>query len=338
MAAVAELGSLGNMTRRMIPQQIKNWWAAIPLMIAFSVNAQSDWVDKSPHKPGFMAVNGVRLHYLDWGGKGDSLLFLHGIGDTPHSYDELAPKFTNQFRVLGLTRRGHGESEVPDGGYDTATRVEDIRQFLDALKIRRAILAGHSAAGGELTMFGGVHPDRTIKLVYFDAVFFINRDAQVEMPPEANPTQADVESLDSIRRWEKRMNNSWSEAWEATLRVHFSSDGKPLAIPGRSRMFELMAAGEAQTDFKRIKSPVLAFTVVGPSSNTLNYLKTLPEPRRKAMDDFQTALSEVKGKEIERFRKELPDARVVAFTNADHHCFIDREADVLREMRKFLVK
>ena len=82
---------------------------------------------------------GVRLHYLDWGGAGETLLFLHGMGDTAHIYDELAPKFTNQFRVLGLTRRGHGESEIPETGYDTATLVEDIRQFLDARNIQRAL-------------------------------------------------------------------------------------------------------------------------------------------------------------------------------------------------------
>jgi pimeloyl-ACP methyl ester carboxylesterase len=320
-------------------QQSKIWWLLVVLMCLHDSDAQSDWTDKSPHKNGFITANHVKLHYLDWGGKGETLLFLHGLGDTAHIFDVLAPRFTNEFRVVGLTRRGHGESDVPDGDYDTATRVEDIRQFLDALKIRRAILAGHSVAGGELTMFGGVHPDRTIKLVYFDAVSFIYEGERLaEMPPELKPTQADIESLDSIRRWQKRMNNRWSEAWEATLRVHFSTDGKPLAIPGRSRMFELWPAGEAKTDFKRIKSPILAFAVVGPSSNTLNYVKTLPESRRKAVDDFQTALNEAKGKELDRFRNEIPGARVVAFTNVDHHCFIDREDEVLREMRTFLAK
>src|SRR5437762_6057399 len=142
----------------MIGRQIKIWWAAIPLMIALSVNAQSDLPDKSPHKIGFVTVNAVKLHYLDWGGAGETLLFLHGMGDTAHRYDDFAPKFTNQFRVLGLTRRGHGESEIPETGYDTATLVEDIRQFLDALKIRRVVLAGHSFAGDELTRFAVVQP------------------------------------------------------------------------------------------------------------------------------------------------------------------------------------
>ena len=58
--------ALGITTHGMIAQQIKNWWAAIPLMIALSVNAQSDLPDKSPHKTGFITVNKVKLHYLDW--------------------------------------------------------------------------------------------------------------------------------------------------------------------------------------------------------------------------------------------------------------------------------
>ena len=130
------------------------------------------------------------------------MLFLHGFGDTAHVYDVLAPKFTNQFRVLALTRRGHGESEKPESGYDTANRVEDIRQFLDALKIRRAVLAGHSAAGHELTRFGSVHPDRTIKLVYLDAVYITGARLELvgRMPPEF------VESLGS--------SHHGSEAWE----------------------------------------------------------------------------------------------------------------------------
>jgi len=111
----------------MIARQTKLWWVLVALVFSQHSNAQSDSTDKLLNKNGFITVNGVRLHYLDWGGKGKTMLLLHGIGDTPHGFDDFAPRFTNQFRVLGLTRRGHGESEVPDSGYDTATRVEDIR-------------------------------------------------------------------------------------------------------------------------------------------------------------------------------------------------------------------
>jgi non-heme chloroperoxidase len=128
------------------------------------------WTDRSPHKVGFITVNGVRLHYLDWGGSGGTLLFLTGMGNTAHIYDALAPKFTDRFRVLGLTRRGFGESEKPETGYDTATLVEDILQFLDGMKIQRVSFVGHSLAGDELTMFATKYPQRVEKLVYLDAV------------------------------------------------------------------------------------------------------------------------------------------------------------------------
>ena len=90
----------------MITQHAKLWWVFVSLSFALPTHAQSDGTDKSPHKAGFITVNGVKLNYLDWGGKGDTLLFLHGMGDTAYRYDDFAPRFTNQFRVLGLTRRG----------------------------------------------------------------------------------------------------------------------------------------------------------------------------------------------------------------------------------------
>ena len=182
------------------------------MILALSVCAQSEWTDKSPHQSRFIIVNGVKLHYLDWGGKGDALLFLHGMGDSAHVYDELAPKFTNQFRVLALTRRGHGQSEIPETGYDTATLIEDIRQFLDSQKIERAVLAGHSFAGDELTRFAAVHPDRVLKLIYFDSAYDHSKVPEsLRFKPlhgggvENLPTKEESESPDGVRRWISRI-------------------------------------------------------------------------------------------------------------------------------------
>jgi pimeloyl-ACP methyl ester carboxylesterase len=74
---------------------------------------------------------------------------------------------------------------LPETGYDTATLVEDIRQFLDALKIQRVILVGHSIAGDELTRFAVLHPDRVIKLVYLDAAYDRTRMPEQAVPPQS---------------------------------------------------------------------------------------------------------------------------------------------------------
>jgi hypothetical protein len=56
------------------------------LAIASNLHAQgtssisASWTDKSPHKEGFVTVNGVKLHFPDWGGTGEVLLFLDGWG------------------------------------------------------------------------------------------------------------------------------------------------------------------------------------------------------------------------------------------------------------------
>ena len=170
----------------------------ILLILAMPVAPQSGNMqeDKSPHRSGFATVNGIKLHYLDWGGKGEALLFITGMGDNAHVFDEMAPKFTDRFRVMALTRRGYGESDKPETGYDIPTRAEDIRHFLDIMKIKRVNLVGHSLGGDELTQFASVYPSRTLKLVYLDAAYdrsdlaaIVAKDPLTIKPPE-NKIQA----------------------------------------------------------------------------------------------------------------------------------------------------
>ena len=114
---------------------------------------------------GFVNVNGVELHYLAWGFKGVALLFLTSLGGTAADFQPLAVRFTDRFHVLGLTRRGQGESAKPDTANDTSQLVADIQIFLDPRNVRFATLVGYSMAGNELTEFASLYPRRFMKLV-----------------------------------------------------------------------------------------------------------------------------------------------------------------------------
>lgn len=145
----------------------------------------------------FVTVNGVRLHYVDWGGTGEPLLFLTPLGGhLLEQFGALAPRFTDRFRVLGLTRRGQSPSEAPASGYDVDTLVADLVGFLDAMGIRRVNIAGHSIAGSEMTRLAGRHADRVSTLVYLDAAVdykhlaAIASEAGLESPP--HPTLAAI--------------------------------------------------------------------------------------------------------------------------------------------------
>lgn len=56
---------------------------------------------------------GVFVEVLDWEGKGEPLVLLAGLGNKAHMFDDVAYQFTDRFRVLGITRRGFGDSSKP---------------------------------------------------------------------------------------------------------------------------------------------------------------------------------------------------------------------------------
>ena len=57
-------------------------------------------------------------------------------------FAELAPHLTDRFRVLALTRRGHGLTDRVRSGHVLADAAEDARRLLDPLGIERAHMVG----------------------------------------------------------------------------------------------------------------------------------------------------------------------------------------------------
>lgn len=131
------------------------------------------WHDPSPHKIQFVTVDkDVKLEVLDWGGTGRPIVLLAGLGDTAHMFDNFAPKLTSEYHVYGITRRGFGASSAPtpDATNYSADRLgDDVLAVMDALKIDRPVLVGHSLGGEELTSVANWHPERVAGLVYLDA-------------------------------------------------------------------------------------------------------------------------------------------------------------------------
>jgi pimeloyl-ACP methyl ester carboxylesterase len=120
----------------------------------------------SPHQTQFVSVEpGVQLEVLDWGGNGRPMVFLAGYL-TAHVYDEIAPKLTNIAHVYGITRRGLGASSKPRSGYTARESAEDVLRVLDALKLEKPVLAGHSFGGQDLHVIGAKYPERIAGLVY----------------------------------------------------------------------------------------------------------------------------------------------------------------------------
>jgi non-heme chloroperoxidase len=288
------------------------------------------WTDTSPHKSGFVQANGVKLHYLDWGGQGKTLLFLAGLGHNAHIFDDLAPDFTDRFHVLAMTRRGFGESDCPTTGYDVGTRVADLLGFLDALRIKQVILAGHSIAGDELTAFAAAHPERVENLIYFDALDPVTdpRAQEIRDGKEPEAPQLPKEALVS---WDALFDHLYrwlsipppSRALEASMRSAFlvHPDGS-LERRTPENVYRAMMKGYAfaALDYTRIKQPTLSLNS-DPSTTT--------DPEQ------QKSVAAIMSSFIARIEKSGPQIQVERIAGSGHYLFIDHEDEVARKMKLF---
>src|SRR5580704_16087389 len=124
------------------------------LLATGSAQDLTSWSDSSKHRVQFVTLeDSVQLEVLDWGGAGQPLMLLAGSGNTAHVFDGFAEKLTDLYHVYGITRRGYGASGRPTFGFTAQRLAEDVLRVLDSLHLGKAVLAGHSLGGHELTAF-----------------------------------------------------------------------------------------------------------------------------------------------------------------------------------------
>ena len=85
--------------------------------------------------------------YLDTGGTGSALIFLHGTGCEASDWEPVIERLPPSVRCVALDFRGHGKSAVPTAPFALADLAEDALRLADLLGIEEFVLAGHSLGG-----------------------------------------------------------------------------------------------------------------------------------------------------------------------------------------------
>lgn len=124
------------------------------------------WLGGVEHKT--LQIPGFEIAYLD-GGSGEPLVMVHGIGADKDNWAQIAPFLRGTGRLIAPDLPGFGESSKPvDADYSIAAQAERLGQFLDALKLPRAHLAGNSMGGAIVLAFAKLHPERVQSLWLLD--------------------------------------------------------------------------------------------------------------------------------------------------------------------------
>jgi non-heme chloroperoxidase len=296
--------------------------------------------DTSPHKTIVVTVApDVHLEVLDWGGNGEPMVLLTGLGDNAHVYDQFAYQFSDHFHVIGITRRGFGRSSQPANGYDLDTRARDDIAVLDSLHIGQAVMVAHSVAGTELDQLAVVYPRRVKKLVYLDALD-IGSGGWATLPQPPPAPDATAADLASVQRFAAALARE--DGYRKTLAaicnmIRTDSSGRVVGAVTPPEISNKIRAGLQPAEYGRIQAPALGiFNRITPHFRTPYYWALAPAQQAEFNRSI-AMLSTWVGGAIQRFRAEVKDSRVVTLQDTNHYVYVVDEALVVREMRKFLL-
>ncbi len=220
-------------------------------------------------------VGGLDLHYLDWGTVGrPPLVCLHGITQTAHSWDEVAPALARTHHVRALDQRGHGDSSwAADGDYRIATQNRDVEAFVGSVVAAPTVLVALSMGGLVGMTLAARVPDLVRALVVVDVAPEVKREgvenirsfvaatdelesfeAFVERAHAFNPRRSVDNIRDRLRHNLKQLpNGRWTWKYDPMLR-------------NPSRLGESL--GDLWQEIEKIRCPVLV--VRGGESDVLD--------------------------------------------------------------------
>lgn len=183
-------------------------------LFAQSTQVPSSEKPASTYQEKSIRLNGIDLHYLDFGGKGTPLIFLqsfHGDAKEWVDYDFVgfAPSFVNTNRVFSITRRGWGKSaESEVWNLDVAVNGEDLVAFMDAVGLQKAVFLGRIPGNMDMTWLAEHHPERVAGLIYLgmpDIPLRDNTDPDIKALEKAFSTMACDLGPDSSRKTTMRV-------------------------------------------------------------------------------------------------------------------------------------
>ena len=322
------------------------------LAAALSVRAQpAAWIDPSPHAVKFVRVDDdVRREVLDWGGSGQPIVLLAGLGDPAHVFDDFAPMLAKQYRVIGVTRRGHGRSSAPPSGYGFERLAEDVVHVIDSAGIAKPVIVGHSFAGEEMHVLGARDSNKVAGLVYVDAAFNRGDDSDNEaydavartlpVAPRAGP--GDLSSYAALASFLTKSQGFAGP--EAYLRARWvgNADGTVARMWAPDMAIRQAMTKEMQAAYKpykpeRIRVPALAIYAEPASPADLTrpwYPAEDPGLRERVGSLFRLQRERVEH-HITWFQNFAEGGRVARIAGA-HHLFLSHPREVLRHIDTFV--
>lgn len=253
-------------------------------------------------------ATGVTVQYVTQGEPfklGDApLVFVHGLSDSWRSYAPVLSLMPDQ-QAIALTQRGHGEATQPRFGYAAADFSADLVAFLDALRIPRAVLVGHSMGSTVVQRFAIDHPERVAGLVILGA----------NATWKGNPMVTEV--------WENVVSHLTDPVDPEFVRAFQSSDRVP------TERLEMMIA-------ESLPVPARTWQEVGRAMLAADFADELPRITVPTLVVWGTEDPLCSQEEQERLCDLIPQAELLVYPDAGHNLHWEHPERFAVDLRDFL--
>jgi pimeloyl-ACP methyl ester carboxylesterase len=265
----------------------------------------------APYADRYVEVDGIKLHYQDFGNPGKpTLVCLHGGAAHGHWFDFVAAGFSADYHVLALDQRGHGDSawvSPPAYAYHKVAAQLDLRDF---------VLVGHSMGGMVAVVYAATFPGRMKKLVVIDTSLNLSE-----------------ERISAMRGVGERGGSSYATREDLVARYKLRP-GNSLARPEVVRHIAGYSARQFPDGGWRHKFDRQVYAL-------REKMDGMP-----CWDNIKVPALLVRGSQSQRITPEIyaavkaraPQVELATVDHSDHHVTLDNPAGFVQAIRPFLAQ
>lgn len=189
-------------------------------------------------KQAVVDVPGAQISYIDSGGTGQAVIFLHAATGHSQVWEHQIPAFTAAgYRFIAYDRRGWGRTRTRpvEPGANPSTAADDLLALMDQLRIPEAHLVSTAAGGFVALDFALSYPARIVSVVIANSIGGVQDQSYLELgrrlrpSPQFDALPADIRELGpSYRASDPSGAQRWLELEKAARPEAARAPAQPL--------------------------------------------------------------------------------------------------------------
>jgi len=136
----------------------------------------------------YVSLNNTKLAFFQRPGSGTPVILIHGYPLDHTIWQPMIPFLEKEARLIIPDLPGHGLSETTDENYSIERMADDIAGLMEFLRIKRAIMVGHSMGGYVTLAFASKYEQKLLGLALIasrvNADTFSQKEARQRMIKE----------------------------------------------------------------------------------------------------------------------------------------------------------